>query len=109
LDFSYDVRCDVVSFNPRWIEVLQCGAAAGSTVVAFKTEMWQPLPALYHSSIEALVEKQIAADTRALWKLLDAANAVAVPAPQDWAQFRQVNTQQELTEYSGDVNTSASS
>jgi molybdenum cofactor guanylyltransferase len=101
--------CDVVSFNPQWIELLQRGAATGSSAAAFKTEMWQPLPALYHSSIGALVERHIAADTRALWKLLDAANAVAVPAPRDWAQFRQVNTQQELTDYSGDVNTSASS
>lgn len=101
--------CDVVSFKPQWIELLQRGAAPGSNAVAFKTDMWQPLPALYHSSIAALVEKHIAADRRALWKLLDAAQSVALPLPADWTQFRQVNTQQELTDYGRDAKTGASS
>jgi len=101
--------CDVVSFNPQWIELLQRGAAPGSGAVAFKTDRWQPLPALYHSSIMSTLDKQISLNTLALWKLLNAAKSNAVPPPPDWFRFRQVNTQQELTDYNGDVNTSASS
>lgn len=101
--------CDIVAFDPAWIGMLQDVARAGVRAVAFKPEKWQPIPALYHTSLAPIVEKQIAEGTLALWKLLDAADAVKVPAPPGWNAFRQANTPQELTGERADDKNSPSS
>jgi molybdopterin-guanine dinucleotide biosynthesis protein A len=89
--------CDWVGFRPEWINQLIATLAVESAlpdpprVIAFRGEHWQPLPALYHLSSITAVEANLATETLALWRLIEALPARAVDLPEDWRSARQMN------------------
>ncbi len=93
------LSCDAVGFDPTWIAELLAQRTRDLRAVAFKSERWEPLIALYHQSIRADVDKAISADDRSMWKLLESVSARAVPLPEHWTGAVQVNTQQELADF----------
>lgn len=99
------VSCDWVGARAAWIEMLWRSAAEGmaaapggrpAPAVAFKGERWEPLFALYHTSIRMQVEAAVESGQRSLWRLLDTLGARAVPLPGDWNAMAQVNAPEAL-------------
>lgn len=102
------VSCDWVGARAAWLELLHQAAIQNSgshspaareprdpaapLAVAFRGEHWEPLFALYRRSIRPLVDQAILRSDRSLWRLLEAAQARAVPFPHDWSQMAQANT-----------------
>jgi len=113
--------CDLVEVRPRWVSELFAHVRRGIQAVAFRDDRWQPMPALYHTSLAELVERQLAAIGRAtlrqaqdrpskskgrpersrgaMWRLLEVAATVAVPPPADWPDIAQINTPADYAAY----------
>ncbi len=88
--------CDLITINGHWIDGLLLRAEFDVPCVAYRWDRWEPLLALYHSSITGMVEERIHAGQTAMQDLLDAARAEAMPLPGDWPQVPQVNTPGDL-------------
>ena len=90
------LSCDWLGIEAAWLDLLAARARPGLRAVAFRHAHWEPLLALYHPSIRPAVERQVRAGDRAMWRLLEASRAIAVPVPPDWAKARQVNRPGDL-------------
>lgn len=90
------LSCDFVHFHNHWVELLQTQAVDPHAVVAFRNKHWEPLFALYHTSLADQVAQQLSAGEFAMWRLLEAANTCALPQPADWPALAHVNTPREL-------------
>jgi molybdenum cofactor guanylyltransferase len=88
--------CDLVVVRPQWLSRLIEAAAPGGQVVAFRHERWEPLLALYHTSIAPLVQAQINSAELAMWRMIEQTRAQAVPLPEDWPIIAQANTPADL-------------
>jgi molybdopterin-guanine dinucleotide biosynthesis protein A len=85
--------CDLLGVQTTWLTALLTARQEGDHAVAFMGEHWEPLCALYHRSALPQVKKHLDHDLRALWRLLDALHARALPLPDAWdAQVIQANT-----------------
>jgi molybdopterin-guanine dinucleotide biosynthesis protein A len=87
--------CDWLNPSPAIVQRLLDAAHQVDQAVAFFTDRWQPLPALYHRSIAPTVAQQLSRETYAMWRLLDAlphARAVTDEVP----SIVQCNTPEEL-------------
>lgn len=88
--------CDLPRIKQSWIDALLSAKREARQAIAFKSDRWQPVPALYHQSVAELVGEQIQRDRLAFQCLLDRASAAAQPLPRDWPATAGVNTPQEL-------------
>jgi len=86
--------CDTLLTDSAALGTVADRADGRAQAIAFKGEFWEPLPALYHSSILPAVEAQIAAGERALWRLIERVAHCAVPGPE--GLIAHINTPQEL-------------
>lgn len=86
--------CDFVGIRAEWINVLTGHRSPPAT--AFRTDRWQPMPALFHRTALAAVQQQLAGEDHSLQALLTNLHATAIPAPPDWAHVPGVNTPAEL-------------
>src|SRR4051812_17065816 len=79
------VSCDLAGVKRQWVEQLLAAATDQDRAIAFKDQdHWEPLLALYAQSLISFVDGRIARDQLAMWGLLQACNAKAVPKPRDW-------------------------
>lgn len=69
--------------------------------VVYKGQRWEPLFALYHSSIQAAVRDQINSGQRAMWRLIERSRHVAVSLPDGLTGITQINTPDELERLGG--------
>lgn len=90
------VSCDLASLRVQWLRELMWRCQEGVRAVAFKGQNWEPLLALYHTSLRDEVDRRVADGTLAMQRLLDDVGAVAVPLPADWPEVSQVNTPEDL-------------
>lgn len=101
------VSCDWVGVKPAWVEQLWQAVQEKGAVraAAFKAGRWEPLFALYHTSLCEDVDRALAPVSpgataapgqRSLWRILEAAQAAAVPLPPDWQDMAQINTPEAL-------------
>jgi FdhD protein len=88
--------CDVLGVKPEWLQDLAAQAQPGMRALAWRNDRWQPLPSLWHTDALPLVQKAMAGGADALWQLLDAVHARAVPLPADWTDVRRIDTQDAL-------------
>lgn len=88
--------CDLVGVDCNWVDLLMAGRREAAAVVAFKTDRWEPLFALYHTSIHKEVRRRVMSGQGTMWKLIEAVGAVAVEAP---VGLRQVNTPGDLERF----------
>lgn len=93
------VACDMVGAQSQWIDLLSAQCRAGVQAVAFRAERWEPLFAMYHTSIAPVVVDAIKNDQLAMQGLLDRVSAVAVDRPPDWPTISQINSPQDLETY----------
>ena len=98
-DWFLVLSCDLVGFDPQWLESLLAARTSVARAIAFKGERWEPLIALYQRSIRADVDRALAADERSMWKLLERVSATAIPLPATWTDAVQANTPQELAAF----------
>lgn len=92
------VCCDLVGLKPSWIELLLSRRSPELQAIAFRHDCWEPLPALYHTSLLAEVTRRIERRALAMQGLLNAVPALPLPLPDDWPRIVQVNTPAELEE-----------
>jgi molybdenum cofactor guanylyltransferase len=88
--------CDLLILHSTWVERLLEQAGTDVEVVAFRDELWQPLPALYRVTLLEAVRKQLDRGELAMWKLIERARHRAAPLPADWPAVVQVNTPADL-------------
>lgn len=91
--------CDLLGIASSWLETLLAARGPQSGVVAFRGARWEPMPALYHAGLVDSVRDRLAAGERSLWRLIEAADPVALPHPPGWERAVQVNTPGDLERY----------
>lgn len=85
--------CDAVILRQPWLERLVKACGESRQAVAFRSDHWQPMPALYARSAKAQVEKLLSDDgNRSMRRLLDELSVAALPLPPDWPDLWQINT-----------------
>jgi molybdopterin-guanine dinucleotide biosynthesis protein A len=88
--------CDRIGIRTEWLRALFAGRKNGSQVVAFRDRIWQPLPALYHTSLAPEVDAAIDAGRLSPWILLEQIGAIALGLPDDWESSPDINVPEEL-------------
>lgn len=88
--------CDLVGVARSSIQALLTADRRTAQVIAFKSGLWQPMPALYHRSLSPLVSQVISSDRRSMQLLLDSAVVLPLPHAAASADARGVNTPGEL-------------
>ena len=92
------VACDLVDIRSVWVDRLLAHASGGAVsraAVAFRGQRWEPLLALYHTSILPEVTQRLVQGDRAMRQLLETLDTVAVPLPTDWPAIAQINTRED--------------
>jgi len=93
--------CDLWGLQPSWLEALLRAPRCGHRAIAFKGDQWQPLPGLYHRDLLPTCEDLLEQGRAALWHLLEAAEARALPLPHGWEEAVQLNSPDDLTRIRG--------
>jgi molybdopterin-guanine dinucleotide biosynthesis protein A len=88
--------CDQVGLKAPWVDRLLAGRTSRARAVAFRGARWHPLFALYHRELSRVVLQQLEGEDAALWRVLDAAAAMAVPPPADWDGMVDINGADDL-------------
>jgi molybdopterin-guanine dinucleotide biosynthesis protein A len=88
--------CDRIGIRPEWLQALFAGRTNGAPAVVFRGEIWQPLPALYHTRLAPEVDAAIDAGRLTPWMLLEQTGAMALDLPEDWEQSLDINDPGEL-------------
>lgn len=84
--------CDLVGVAPAWLRELSAARRDGLLALAWRAERWQPLPSLWHTDALPRVAAAVARGEWALWQMLEAVGAAAVPLPRAWSQVQRVDT-----------------
>lgn len=95
------LSCDSVGIRTEWVDRLFAHRRIGAQAVLFRNGRWEPLLALYHTSIRETVDRHIAERRLAMWALVETATTVALPIPPDWFELRNVNMPTDLPESTG--------
>ena len=90
------LSCDLLALEPAWLDILLQQVTPTARAVAFKPDFWQPLFALYHTSLRETVRTRLASKDRSLQSLLRDVGAIAAPLPADWPAQLQANKPQDL-------------
>ncbi|MEM9110199.1 MAG: molybdenum cofactor guanylyltransferase [Planctomycetota bacterium] len=89
--------CDLVRPSTLWLEALNRQATSRDRLaVAYRSDRWEPMLALYHTDLLSRVEHQIRLKQYSVQQLLMAANAVAVNLPEGLGSLPQANTPEAL-------------
>jgi len=83
--------CDWVGLQTVWARVLMNARTRGAHVVAYGTERYDPLFALYHTSIRPAVSQALGAGRLAMQDLLLRARTVGVEPPAGWDTATNLN------------------
>lgn len=96
------LSCDLLEVKVTWVNTLMAHAGEGARAVAFRPDdRWQPLLAVYHSSMRAVVERRLAESQFAMQALLNEVGAIETPRPADWPPRLQINTLAEWEDLAG--------
>jgi len=93
--------CDRIGLKADWLEELVLAARDELQAVAFKEDMWQPFPAMYHCSMLELFRRALAEGGRSTWRLIECAASHALPLPADWGDSVDINRPEQATQIGG--------
>ena len=96
--------CDLAHPDAGLARTLMEHIRPNAQAVVFKGERFEPLFALYHSSIHAAVRHQITSGQGAMWRLIQRADHVSVPLPEGVAGIAQINTPGDHERFGGGVD-----
>jgi molybdopterin-guanine dinucleotide biosynthesis protein A len=88
--------CDAFILDASFPQRLFSGLSGQPQVVAARADFWEPLPALYHSSLLPIVQACIAENLLALWKLIEKVPHALIPYPAGSRPILHVNTRGDL-------------
>ncbi len=89
--------CDRVITKPVWVQHLFDHIAGEHQAIAYRDgDRWEPLLALYHTSVGGAIEAVGRSGKASLQRLLDAVDALALEKDADWPELTQANTPQQL-------------
>lgn len=91
--------CDLAEPEAALAEGLMKHMSEDAQVVAYRGERWEPLFALYHSSIRSVVGQQLDAGQQAMWRMIEQARHRAVSLPEGVSGITQLNTQDDLKRF----------
>lgn len=94
--------CDLAEPDAALAQGLWKQMTEDAQVVAYRGERWEPLFALYHSSVLTRVQAQLDADQYAMWRLIESVEHVAVPLPEGISGITQLNTAEDCRRYLGE-------
>jgi len=72
--------CDLVDADPRWVEALRQGRGT-APAAAFLDERWHPVFGLFTRDALWWVDRALAREEHALWRLMEAMGAAGITAP----------------------------
>lgn len=90
--------CDLVGIKIEWIHFLFSHIQNNIKAVAFRGNIWEPMPALYHSKTKEFVE-EIITKKGTLWHLFEKVETVSLPYPVDWTRAVNINTVNDLKKF----------
>lgn len=90
------VSCDLLDLQPHWLDELLAARDPAVQAVAFRNQYWEPLLALYHTSLRQQVEQRLTTGPLSMQDLLNSVPTRALPLPADWPAVSQANTPAEL-------------
>jgi len=91
--------CDALVIRTAWLARLTNAIADDREAVAFRSERWQPMPALYARAAAPIVSRQIEQDQRSMQALLNRLCVSDLPLPDDWPKHWQANTLRDLRNF----------
>jgi molybdopterin-guanine dinucleotide biosynthesis protein A len=95
------LSCDLLQLQSHWIDALLDARTECAPAVAYRHDgRWQPLLALYQTSLIDEVRSRLATHRFAMHRLLDDIACVHCPLPADWPDILQVNDEASLNAWS---------
>jgi molybdopterin-guanine dinucleotide biosynthesis protein A len=91
--------CDLLIIQPSWVEQLLNNCASHVDGVAFRSDRWQPMPALYAQSCRPVVDEHLRSNEHSMQRLLDRLAVTALAVPADWPDPWQINSHADLDRY----------
>ncbi len=91
--------CDAVVIRPEWLRRLLDARGTDRDAIAFRSEHWQPMPALYARTSLTWVTRQLVGGQWSMQRLLSDLRVASLSLPSDWPECWQVNTQADLARY----------
>jgi molybdopterin-guanine dinucleotide biosynthesis protein A len=88
--------CDLPRVRADWISSLLAARRPTDQAVAFRGDFWEPMPAIYHTSLLPQIDNRIRKGELSLFRLLGDCRARAVPLPPAWSTAGHVNTAADL-------------
>ncbi len=88
--------CDAYVIRHNWIERLLAHRTKQCQAVAYRTDRWQPVPAVYSRSCLPSVESQIKRNDLSMQRLLDRQDVYELQPHDDWPDNWQINTVKDL-------------
>ncbi len=98
-DWLLLTSCDLLGVQPEWIELLLSHRDCQGGVIAFRGEHWEPLPALYRARLLRQTEDLASRSSPPVWHLIEQAEPLPLPLPDNWGLAAQINTVQALQAY----------
>jgi molybdopterin-guanine dinucleotide biosynthesis protein A len=84
--------CDWVGVRAEWArDLIRLGATTPREAVLFRTHRWEPLFALYRSTIRTRAARVVRGDDVSMRALLELVDVLAVEAPAGWADVVNLN------------------
>ncbi len=90
-DWILCASCDRIGLKASWIEDLFAAAGKEARVVAFRDERWQPLPALYRTSMIIEVDRALKSGRLSPWQTIESVAHVGLPLPNEWDSSLDIN------------------
>ena len=75
------VSCDLAGIKEEWLIELVTAKKKDIQAVAFRGEIWEPVPGMFHTSIETIVDDFIFRKKGAIWHVLEKVKTVSLPHP----------------------------
>jgi len=88
--------CDWVGFRAEWIHDLWRRRSLNCQAVVFRSAHYEPLFALYHTSLRDELRARISAGELGMQELLAHVRTVEVPVPSGWDRVSNVNAPDDL-------------
>ncbi len=91
--------CDLMGIRLRWLQNLLLVHRDNADIIAYKSDIWEPLFTLYHTSIINIVNHTLSMEGEALWKIFEQVTCISLPYPDDWNRSININTQKDLENF----------
>jgi molybdopterin-guanine dinucleotide biosynthesis protein A len=88
--------CDLPRVRANWIGSLLEARQPADQAVAFRGDFWEPMPAIYRTTLLPQIDARIRTGELSLFRVLEECGARALPLPCDWNTAGHVNTTADL-------------